>query len=99
LVEIAGVVEATKDCAFKDDACHGGGDECDGQCRKERPADKVHQGDRDIAAEHGEAAMRQVDEIHHPERHRQPDRQQKQQHSVSDAVEQHAEDRRHRALP
>ena len=51
----------------------------------------VHQRHGDVAADHGEAAVRQVDEIHHPERHRQPDRQQEQQHPVGEAVEQDAE--------
>ena len=37
--------------------------------------------------------MRQVDEIHHPERHRQAHRQEEQQHPVGKAVEQNAERR------
>ena len=37
--------------------------------------------------------MRQVDEIHHPERHGQANRQEEQQHPVGKAVEQDAERR------
>ena len=54
----------------------------------------VHQRDGDIAAEHREGAVREVDEIHQPERHRQPDRQHEQQHAVSEAVEQDTENGR-----
>ena len=43
--------------------------------------------------------MRQVDEVHHPERHRQPDREQEQQHPVGEAVKQHAEHWRHERQP
>ena len=53
----------------------------------------VHQRDSDVASDHGEGAMREIDEIHQPERHRQPDRQDKQQHAIGDAVEQDTEDR------
>ena len=53
----------------------------------------VHQRDGDVTAEHREAAMREVDEVHHAERDRQPDRQQEQQHAVGEAVEQNAEKR------
>jgi hypothetical protein len=37
--------------------------------------------------------MRQVDEVHHAERDGEPDRKQEQQHPVSEAVEQDAEQR------
>jgi hypothetical protein len=36
----------------------------------------------------------QVGEIHQPERHGQPDREQKEQHPQGEAVEQHARKRR-----
>ena len=43
---------------------------------------------RDVAAEHGERAVREVDEVHQPHRHRQPDADQEQQAAVRDAIEQ-----------
>ena len=99
LIEFAGVIKSPEEHALEHDAGRGGGDERDRQRREERPAECVHQRDGDVAAEHGEAAVRQVDEIHHPERHRQPDRHQEQQHPVGEAVEQHAEDGRHGRQP
>jgi len=65
----------------------------DRQGGQERPLQIVHQRDGDVAAEHGEAAVRQVDEVHHPQRHRQPHRQQEQQHPVGKPVEQDARER------
>ena len=50
-----------------------------------------HQRHGDIAADHGKAAVREVDEIHHPQRHGQPDRQHEQQHPVGETVEQEAD--------
>jgi hypothetical protein len=43
--------------------------------------------------------MRQVDEVHHPERDRQADREQEQKHPVGQPVEQHAEHWRHERQP
>ena len=93
LVEIAGAVKPAVEHAFERDADHRRGQESHRQRRQERPVEVVHQRDGDVAAEHGEGAVRQVDEIHQPERHRQPDRQHEQQHAVGDAVEQDTEDR------
>ena len=50
----------------------------------------------DVAAGHGEGAVREVDEVHQPQRHRQAHRQHEEQHAVGDAVE---EDREHRDRP
>jgi hypothetical protein len=91
LVEIGRPVEAPVKHALEHHAHGRRRYERQRQRGQERPAERVRQGHGDIAAEHGEAAMRQVDEIHHPERHRQPDRQEKQQHPVGKAVEQDAE--------
>ena len=52
----------------------------------------VDQHDADVAARHGEGAMREVDEVHQPERDREPAGQHEQQHAVGDAVEQDGED-------
>ncbi len=91
LVEIARPVKPVEHRALEHDADRGRCDEGDGQGGQERPSHAVHQRDRDIAADHAEGAVREIDEVHHPERHRQPDRQQEQQHAVGKAVEQDAE--------
>ena len=49
----------------------------------------------DIAAGHREGAVGEVDEVHQPERDRQPAGQHEQQHAVGDAVEQDGEQRGH----
>ena len=99
LIELAGAVQAAKERVLERDADHRGGDERTGQRGEKRHAVPVHQSDSDVAAKHREAAMREVDEIHHAERHRLSDRQQKQQHAVSKAVEQNAKNgRKHRRL-
>jgi NAD(P)H-hydrate repair Nnr-like enzyme with NAD(P)H-hydrate epimerase domain len=46
----------------------------------------AHGGDGDIAAEHAEGAVRQVDEMHQPQRHRQAHRQDEQQHPEGEPV-------------
>ena len=55
--------------------------------RNGRPS-AVDQNDGDVAARHGEGAVREVDEVHQPERDGEPARQHEQQHAVGDAVEQ-----------
>ena len=47
----------------------------------------LHQQHGEVAADHGEGAMRQVDEIHQPHGHGQADGQDEQEHPVGDAVE------------
>ena len=100
LVEIAGPVEAPVERALEHHARRRRREKRQRQGGEERPAQRVDQRHGDVAAEHGEAAVRQVDEVHHPQRHRQPHRQQEQQHPVGEAVEQDAEgrgDHRHAA--
>jgi len=94
LIEFAGPIQTAKECLLERDADHGRSNKGARQRGEKRHAIPVHQGDGDVAAEHREAAMRKVDEIHHAQRHRLPDRQQKQQHAVSQAVEQDAQNRR-----
>jgi len=53
----------------------------------------VHQHQRDVAARHGECAMGEVDEIHQPERDREPTCQHEQQHAVGNAVEENGQHR------
>jgi hypothetical protein len=73
-------------------------DECDRQRGEERHAELVHQQRADVAAEHRERSVREIDEVHQAHRDRQADADQEQQASVRDAVEEHADeidDRRH----
>ena len=51
-----------------------GADEGQRQAGEERHAAAVHQEHRDVAAGHGEGAVREVDEVHQAQRHRQPAR-------------------------
>ena len=44
-------------------------------------------GQRQIRAHHVERPVREVDEVHHPEHHGQPDREQEQQHRELQAVQ------------
>jgi hypothetical protein len=74
LVELARPVESAVQDTLEQDADDGGGQKRERQGREKRPLEIVHQGDGDVAAEHREGAVREVDEIHHPERDRQPDR-------------------------
>jgi hypothetical protein len=91
LVEIACPIKPAIEHALEHDAHQRGPEKRERQRRKERPLEIVHQRDGDIAAEHRESAVREIDEIHHPEGHGQPDRQQEQQHAVGKAVEQDAD--------
>ena len=88
LVERARAVEPAVKQPLDDDSGERRDDEGERQRRKEGNSGAVHQQRRDIAAAHGEHAMSEVDEVHQPERHRQPAGQQEQQHAVGDAVEQ-----------
>ena len=90
LVEVARPVQLSIERSLQHDGNRRAGEESDRQRGEERPAELVGQADGGVAADHGEAAVRQVDEIHHPQRHRQPHRQQEQQHPVGEPVEEHA---------
>ena len=59
--------------------------------RHEIDAERARQRHDDIAAGHGEGAMRQVDETHQPHRDRKADGGDEQKHGVSQAVEQNAD--------
>src|SRR5215831_16543451 len=71
------------------------GDECERKSSKERPAVLIDQHRAHIAARHGEGAMREVDEIHQPERDRKSAGKHEQQHAVGHAIEQIGENSRH----
>ena len=88
LIERARAIEAAIERALQHDADQRGDEEGERQRREERHAGAVHQQRRDIAAEHGEGAVREVDEVHQPQRHGEAAAQHEQQHAVGDAVEQ-----------
>ena len=95
LVEMAAGVEMAVERALQHHADRGARDKGQRQRRKERPAGIVDQYRADVAAGHGEGAMGEIDEIHQPERHRQPAGEHEQQHAVGDTVEQDGEQRGH----
>ena len=70
-------------------------DEGQRQRGEERPGVLIDQHGADIAAGHGEGAVREVDEVHQPQRDRKPARQYEQQHAVGYAIEQDGEQRGH----
>ena len=72
LFEVACSIEPFVQEAFKSNAHNRGSQERERQRRQKRPAKFIRQGDGDIASEHGEAAMRQIDEIHHPQSDGEP---------------------------
>ena len=95
LVEMASRVEVAIQRALQHHADQGAGDKGQRQRREERPAGIVDQHGADIAAGHREGAMGEIDEVHQPERHREPAGEHEQQHAVGDAVEQDGEQRGH----
>jgi len=63
---------------------------------EERPAGLIDQHRADIAAGHREGAVREIDEVHQPERHGKTAGENEQQHAVGDTVEQIGENGGHR---
>ena len=92
LVEMASRVEMAIEQPLQRRADHGGGDERQRQAGEERPAHPVHQQGADVAARHRERAVGEVDEVHQPERDREPAGQHEQEHAVGNAIEQVGED-------
>ena len=66
------------------------------QRERERQAEPVHGRDREIAADHREGAMGEVDEAHQAHRDRQADRDHEQHHAVGKTIEQDADQDLHR---
>ena len=91
LFEMRLVVEAHVERAFEEGAERGGDEKGDGQAPEEREAEALHHDNGDIAARHGEGAVREIDEVHEAERDRQAHRQHEQQHAVGNAVEEHCQ--------
>ncbi len=92
LVEMRRAVQTAVQRALEHDADGGAGQGDDGQGREKRDPRTRQQDDADIAAEHREGAVREVDEVHQPQRHRQAHADQKQQHARRDTVEKNRHD-------
>src|SRR5262245_44035352 len=104
LLELALAVDVGVERALEQCADERGGHEGDGETGEERHAGLVDQDEGDVAARHGEGAMGEVDEVHQPERDRQPAGQHEQQHAIGDAVEENCQhgrppSRARRSLP
>jgi hypothetical protein len=93
LVEFARAIEPPVEHPLERHADDRGREERDRQRGEERPPELVHQRHRDVAADHGERTVGQVDEVHHPERDGQSHREEEQQHAVGESVEQDADER------
>ncbi len=96
LIERACAIEPPIERTLERNAENGRNDEGRRQRGQERNAGAVHHERRHVAADHREGAVGEVDEIHQPQRHRQPAREHEQQHPVGHAVEQ---DGQHAATP
>jgi hypothetical protein len=92
LVERTGAIEPPIERALERHAEDRRNKERQRERQQERDAGAVHHQRRHVAADHGESAMGEVNEIHQPKRDRKPARQHEQEHSVGHAVEQ---DRQH----
>ncbi len=97
LLEFAGAIEAGIEGPLEHDADQRHRDERRQQCQAEGHRIAVHQRHGDVAAGHGEHAVREVDEAHQAHRHRQADRDDVEDHRVGEAVEQDGEQRVHRS--
>ena len=62
-----------------------------GERRNEIDTERARERNDDVAAGHGERAMRQVHETHQPHRDRKADRGDEQEHRIGQAVEQNAD--------
>src|SRR5438477_436103 len=82
------MANSTSTLTPRPDAGQGRDQESQRQRRQKGHAGAVHQQGGDITAEHCEGAMREVDEVHQPERHGEAGAQHEQQHAIGDAVEQ-----------
>ena len=74
--------------ALEDESDDGARQKGDRQGGEEGNAEAIDQNDGDVAARHGEGAVREIDEIHQSERHREPGCEHEQQHAVGNSIEQ-----------
>ena len=96
LIEMALVIEMDIERAFEQKAERGGEEESRGQAPEEGNAPSIRHDDGEIAAGHGEGAMREIDEIHQSERDAEADGEHEEQHAVGGAVE---KDGQHGQIP
>jgi hypothetical protein len=87
LVQVRLAVHRPVERALEQRAGQRDDDERERQAGQERHAELLHREHGEIAARHGEGAVREVDEVHQPERHGQADGENEEQHAVGDAVE------------
>jgi hypothetical protein len=86
VIEMIAVVEMTEDREFQQKSENERGGERQDE-RGEKAAGERIEGDRKIGAKHILHAVREVDEIHHPEHQRQARRNQKQKYAELQTVE------------
>ncbi len=91
LIQMGAVIQMAIEQPLQHEANGGADQKRKRQAGQERHAVPVDEDRTDVAARHRERAMREVDEIHQPKRHREPARQHEQQHAVGHAVEQNGE--------
>src|SRR4029450_12397323 len=89
-VEFGGAVKPGIEQAFEGDADAGDDDEAERQRRDEADAPVAHRQHDHVAAQHGEAAMGEVDEAHQAHGDGEPDRYDEQHHPGGEAAEHHA---------
>ena len=89
---MAGAIEPAVQRPFQHRADQGRGDEGERQSKQEGHAPAVHRRDGDIAADHGEGTMGQIDEIHQAQGDRQSDADQEEQAPIRKSVEQNPQE-------
>ncbi len=87
LAQLRRAVETPVEGRLEARADRADAEEGDRQRYQERPTQRIGDRDGKIAAQHGEGAMRQIDEIHHAHGDRKPDRHDEQKDAVGQAVE------------
>ena len=92
-VEMIEVIEARDEQPLDDDAGEADDDRRQHQRAPIRNAEIVEQHPRAERAHHVLGAVREVDHVHEPEDHRQPQRQQRVERAVDQAQQQLAEQR------
>ncbi len=91
LVEMALAVDVNVKRALEQKSEQRRGEKGDRQAEQKRNAEAVHGDEGDVAAGHGEGAVREIDEVHQPERDGEPAGEHEQEHAVGDAIEQNGQ--------
>ena len=92
LVKLAGAIKPAIEQPLEHSAERHGGEEAERQGRAEADMRAVHRQHDDVAAEHGESAVGEVDEPHQPHRHRKPDGDDEQHRAGGQAAQQDADE-------